>query len=485
MVTSAIALEEQIRQRYRQPKGVEQFGIEPIPEDRKTVGGLDIFSILLGLALNPGSILVGGLAVVSGLSFLGAVSAIAIGTAIAVAAYTIMATVGVDYGLPGQVGTRMAYGLRGAKWIPSLIRTFASIYWFAFQTVAGSLALIAVLERWTSHHYSLVTVSLLFALLQALVAIVGYDSLKQLSRAALPLKIGILLFALMVMATHSDPHFAPASVLSYPGSDKASWVLFVTWLNVTAANSLTMVTDSADFCRYTRGRFDMWWGTIAGKWGGAVFSAVLGAYAAAATEGHVANMFQVVAGLTSGWLPLLLLIVVIALDNWTINVLNLYTGGLSLSNIFEGLGRFWSTLIISVLGVALSVFPDVVNGYTSYVGMLGNLFSPIAGILIADYLFVKRMRIDVVALFEAHGPYRYWHGFNLIAVLWTVIGFLIYMFLIPQAWIQTLCTMLITGCGYWLTTRMVAIRSTVMARASRPGDQREQVDDLAWELAAR
>jgi len=484
MPTNA-SLEERIRHRYHQPKGVEQFGIEPIPEEKKTVGGLDIFSIILGLALNPGSILVGGLAVVSGLSFVGAVSAIAIGMAIAVIAYTIMATVGVDYGLPGQVGTRMAYGIRGAKWIPSFIRTFASIYWFAFQTVAGSIALIAVLERWTGSHYSLVTVSLIFALLQAFVAIVGYDSLKHLSRAALPFKVGILLFALWVMVTHDDPHYAPSAVWAYAGGPKSSWILFVTWLNVTAANSLTMVTDSADFCRYTRGRFDMWWGSFAGKWGGSVFSAILGAYGAAATQGKVANMFQVVAGLTSGWVPLALLVLVIALDNWTINVLNLYTGGLSLSNIFEKLGRFWTTLIISVLGIGLSVFPDVVNGYTSYVGMLGNFFSPIAGVLLADYLFVKRMRVDVVALFEPNGPYWYWRGFNPIAVAWTVIGFLIYMFVIPQAWIQTLCTLLITSAGYWATTRWVAIRSTVMARASRPGDQRESVDELAWDLAAR
>ncbi len=481
----AVSLEEHIRYRYRQPKGVEQFGIEPIPEGKKTVGGFDIFSIILGLALNPGSILIGGLAVVSGLSFIQAVSAISIGMAIAVAAYTIMATVGVDYGLPGQVCARMVYGLRGAKWIPSLIRTVASIYWFAFQTVAGSIALVAVLERWTGHHYSLVQVSLLFAVLQAFVAIVGYDSLKHLSRAALPLKVGILLFALIVMATHNDPHFAPSAVLAYGGSEKSDWLLYVTWLNVTAANSLTMVTDSADFCRYSRGRFDMWWGTVAGKWGGTLFAAVLGAYGAAATQGKVANMFEVVAGLTHGWLPLLLFVVVIALDNWTINVLNLYTGGLSLSNILEGLGRFWSTLIISVLGVALSVFPGVVHGYTSYVGMLGNFFSPIAGILVADYLFVKRMRIDVVALFESDGPYRYWRGFNLIAVLWTVIGFLIYMFLIPQAWIQTLCTMLLTAGGYWLTTRLVAMHSKAMARASRPGDEREGAGDLAWDLAVR
>ena len=479
------AIEEQIRRRYRQPKGVEQFGIEPIPEEKKSVRGLDIFSIILGLALNPGAILVGGLAVVSGLSFIGAVTAITLGMLIAVIPYTIMATVGVDYGLPGQVGTRMAYGLRGAKWIPSLIRTFASVYWFAFQTVAGSIALIAVLHRWTGSDFSLVSVSLVFALMQAFVAIVGYNSLKHLSRLALPLKLGILGYALYVMATNSDPNYAPTAVLSYAGGPKASWVLFVTWLNVLAANSLTMVTDSADFCRYTRGRWDMWWGTTAGKLGGAFFSAILGAYAGAATLGKTANMFQVVANLSTGWVPLAALVLVIALDNWTINVLNLYTGGLSLSNIFEKLGRFWTTLIISALGIALSVVPDVVNGYTSYVGMLGNFFSPIAGVLVADYLFVKRMQIDVVGLFERNGPYWYWRGFNPIAALWTVAGFLIYMFIIPQAYIQTLCTLLITGAGYYATTRLAAMRSTVMARASRPGDQRESVDELAWDLAVR
>ncbi len=478
-------IEEKIRQRYRQPKGVEQFGIEPIPPEKKTVRGWDIFAIILGLALNPGAILVGGLAVVSGLSFLGAVTAITAGMAIAVAAYTTMATIGVDYGLPGQVGNRMAYGIRGAKWIPSFIRTFASIYWFAFQTLAGSIALIAVMERWTGSHYSLVSVSLGFALLQAAVALVGYDSLKHLSRIALPFKLAILAYALFVMMMNNDPNFAPAAVLSYAGGPKAGWLLFATWVNVTAANSLTMVTDSSDFCRYTRARSDMYWGTIAGKMGGAIFSAILGAYGAAATLGKTANMFQVVANLTSGWVQLLALVVVIALDNWTINVLNLYTGGLSLSNIFEKLGRFWTTLIISVLGVALSVVPDVVNGYTSYVSMLGNLFSPIAGVLMADYLLVKRMRIDVVALFERGGPYWYWRGLNLVAALWTVIGFLIYMFVIPQAWIQTPCTLLLTGAGYWATIRLVAMRSAVMARASRPGDQRETMDELAWDLAVR
>ena len=115
---SVSEIEEKIRRRYHQPKGVEQFGIEPVPNELKTVRWFDIFSIIFGFALNPGSILVGGLAVVSGLSFLGAVGAITCGVLLATIAYTIMATVGVDFGLPGQVSTRMVYGLRGAKMGP-------------------------------------------------------------------------------------------------------------------------------------------------------------------------------------------------------------------------------------------------------------------------------------------------------------------------------------------------------------------------------
>jgi nucleobase:cation symporter-1, NCS1 family len=484
---TTVEIEEKIRQRYHQPKGVEQFGIEPVPPELKTVRWHDIFSIIFGFALNPGSILVGGLSVVSGLSFIGAVGAITSGVLLATIAYTIMATVGVDYGLPGQVSTRMVYGLRGAKWVPSFLRTIASTYWFAYQTVAGSLAVVAILDRWTGTPHSLVVVSVTFAVLQAIVAIIGYGSLKHLSRSALPFKIVILSYVVWLMATSGLPHFSFSEVLAYPGNpEKANWLLFVTWMNVTAAGSLTMVTDSADFCRYTRGRTDMWLGTLIGKVGGGCFAALLGAYGASATLGKTANVFEIVSGLSSGWFALLMFLIVIALDNWTINVLNLYTGGLSLSNMFEKLGRFWTTVIISVLGIALSATPDVVKGYTTYVGMLGNVFSPIAGVLIADYLFVKRMQIDLVGLFETKGPYWYWMGVNPVAVVWTLIGFLAYMFVIPKEWIQVLVTVTMTGAGYWLTVKLLAPRFEQLAVAAHPAlTQREAIEDLDWELAVR
>ena len=159
-------LEERVRRRYHQPKGVEQFGIEPIPTEKRTVGWFDIFAIIFGFALNPGSIMTGGLAVVADLSFLGAVVSItAAGTMLAMIFYLVMATLGADYGIPRTGGHADDLWTARRDSVPSLLRTIASTYWFAFQTVAGAIAVVAVLQHWTGVHYSLITVSLIFQVL--------------------------------------------------------------------------------------------------------------------------------------------------------------------------------------------------------------------------------------------------------------------------------------------------------------------------------
>jgi purine-cytosine permease-like protein len=153
-------------------------------------------------------------------------------------------------------------------------------------------------------------------------------------------------------------------------------------------------------------------------------------------------------------LALLALLVFLCVDAWTINVLNLYSGGLSLSNMFERLGRFWTTLIASALGIALTAVPGV-QDYYSHITMLGDLFAPVAGVLVFDYLFISRLHIDLSALYDRKGSYRYWFGFNRVAVGWTAIGVVICFYLIPTSLLPSLLTALITGTGYTLTMRFI------------------------------
>ena len=453
-MSSAIDIERRLRARYRQPAGVEQFGIEPVPEELKTVRWFDLFSIMFNFLINPGTMLAGGLMVAAGLSFQTALAAGFFGTIVALVFYLIMATLGVDYGIPGLVATRAVYGLRGAKVIPSLLRALVTIYWFSFQTLVGAMAIVAVLAKVTGITYPLIWVSVIFGLIQACVAVIGFGSLKVLARVALPIKVIVLGYLFILFAYHDDPNFDLTRVLSYPGAGGWSWVLFAGWLNVTIAGWLTNITDAADFARYTRSRTDMWIGTLAAGALGALLSTALGAYGAAATLGKVTNPFVLTAQVETSWVAFLAVLVFLCVDDWTINVLNLYSGGLSLSNMFEWLGRFWTTLIVSVAGVALCGVPDVLD-FFRYVSMFGNVFSPVAGVLVFDYLFVRRMQIDVAALYDPKGCYRYWLGLNPIAVAWTAIGFLICTYVISTAWIPALLTLLITGVGYLLTVCVV------------------------------
>ncbi|PZR90079.1 MAG: hypothetical protein DLM67_17980 [Candidatus Nephthysia bennettiae] len=479
-IQQSVGLDSELAQHYRQPGGVEQFGIEAIPEDRRTVKWYDLFAIILNFLVNPGTILVGALAVAAGLAFWAAVVSLVLGISIAFGAYVVMATVGVDYGLPGQVATRFAFGIRGAKVAPSILRSISSVYWFAFQTIAGALGIVAVLHQITGRDFNLAVVSVLFAFAQALIATVGYNSLKYLSRVAFFSKIAITAILLWVLI--SQQGHSPLQVFGYQGKLGWNWVVMAVWVNAAAAAWLSMITDAADFCRYSRSRADMWVGTFLAAVLGQGISVFLGGYAIASVAGKNTNPFDVMAAGASLWVLIALLIYVV-FDNWTINVLNLYTGGLALCNIFTKVGRFWTTLVVSALGIALSLFPSLINGYSSQVSIIGDLFAPIAGILIADYVFVRHMKLDVPALFQRNGRYWYWRGFNWVAIGWTILGFIISVF-IPPVMIKTLSTMIITGVLYLVTEAILRSRVDVVARAAADVEVRVDLAQLDRELAA-
>jgi cytosine/uracil/thiamine/allantoin permease len=64
------------------------------------------------------------------------------------------------------------------------------------------------------------------------------------------------------------------------------------------------------------------------------------------------------------------------------------------------------------------------------------------------------MRIDVPALFDPKGIYRYWHGVNVTAIVWCFVGGGVY-YLLPVAALPAVIVPLITGTGYLITMRVL------------------------------
>src|SRR6478736_3710544 len=167
---------------------VEEFGVEPIPAELRTVGWRDLFAINFTFFLNPVMYLLGAFAVVDGgLPLPWAIAAVVVGQALAYAALVVVAQPGVDHGLPGQVAMRATLGFWGARLLSSPYRVIAATYWFAAQALTSAYGFQAIVQVLTGHRPPLVPVALGLAAVHAVLALLGFDVMRYVLRVLLPL----------------------------------------------------------------------------------------------------------------------------------------------------------------------------------------------------------------------------------------------------------------------------------------------------------
>jgi nucleobase:cation symporter-1, NCS1 family len=452
---------------------VEEYGVEPIPAELRTVGWRDLFAINFTFFLNPVMYVLGALAVAAGgLPLWWAIAAMVGGQALAFAFLIVVAQPGVDHGLPGQVALRATLGFWGARILSSPYRVIAATYWFAAQALAGGLGFQAIVEVMTGRQLPLVPIALALAVFHATLAVLGFDVMRYVVRVVLPLSLAFSGILIALYLSSDDPRYAVGRVFDSP-EQRLTWLGFATFVTVMCGASLTLVTNVADFCRYTRSRRDMRIGLAASAIASAAVTTFVGGYAAAATG--ETNPFVAVADLTGVDALLALLLAAIVVQTVAANITNVYTAGLSLVNTLPRLGRFRATLIVAAAAIGLSAFPDFVNHAERWIVHLGNVGAPLTGVILADYLLRKRARIDVPALYDASGPYRYVRGINVAALAAVVVGVSVYSVL-PHEWLKVVWGVAVGALAYVaLTTLQTALAprlplryAPLVGRASTP-----------------
>jgi NCS1 family nucleobase:cation symporter-1 len=445
---------------------VEEFGVEPIPAELRTAGWRDLFAINFTFFLNPVMYLLGAFAVVDGrLPLWWAVAAMLVGQALAYAALVIVAQPGVDHGLPGQVAMRATLGFWGARLLSSPYRVIAATYWFAAQALTGGLGIQALVQAMPGHHHlRLVPIALCLAVFHAVLAVLGFDVMRWLLRIVLPVSLAFTGVLIGLFVSTGDSHFDVGRVFASP-HQHLTWVGFVKYVTVMAGASLTLVGNIADFCRYTPTRRDMRIGLVASALTATVVTTFVGGYAAAATG--ETNPFIAVSQLTSSTVLLVALAAAIVVQGIAANITNVYTAGLSLVNSVPPLGRVRATVLVAGAAVALSGFPDFVNHAQSWITHLGNVAAPLTGVVLADYLVRQRGRIDVAALFDPDGRYRYLNGVNVEAVL-AVAGAVAVYYSLPDSWLKVAWG---AGSGAAIYLGLVALARVFVPRPARPVPQ--------------
>jgi NCS1 nucleoside transporter family len=436
---------------------VEEYGVEPIPPELRTTRWRDLFAINFTFFLNPVMYVLGAIAVVGfGLPLPWAILAMVLGQALAYAVMVPIAEVGVDYGLTGQVAARATLGFWGARLLSSPYRVIAATYWFAAQAIAAAYAIQAVVQAMGGGKPPLVPVALSVAVFHAILAVLGFDVMRWLLRVVLPLSLAFVAVMVTLYASTDDPRYDVGRVFDSP-DQHLTWVGFAGAVTLMAGSSLTLVTSVADFCRYTPTRRDVRIGLTASALAAALVDTFIGGYAAAATG--ETNPFIALADLTANKVLLALLLVAIVVQGISANIGNVYTAGLSLVNSIPALGRLRATILVAVAAVGLSAAPDVIDSAQRWIVHLGNVAAPLAAVMLVDYVVVKRRQIDVKALFDPNGPYRYLNGINVSAFVAIGSGVALY-YALPQSWLKIAWGLGAAAVVYLFCLRLLAPRYT-------------------------
>jgi NCS1 family nucleobase:cation symporter-1 len=272
----------------------------------------------------------------------------------------------------------------------------------------------------------------------------GIDSIRLLLNIKAPLLIalGLLLLGWAYrQAGGFGPILAQPSAFD-PGQPKAGqfWAFFFPALTGMIGFWATLSLNIPDFSRYARTQRDQ----ITGQALGLPLTMALYAFIGVAVTSATTIIFgetiwDPVDVLTRFKNPVVLVVAMLALCIATLAT-NIAANVVSPANDFAHLAPQKITfriggLITGIVGIVMMPWKLVSDpsGYI-FTWLIGYsaLLGPIAGIMIADYFIIRRTKLNVAALYDADGEYRFTNGFSLaglsallIAVLPNLPGFLV------------------------------------------------------------
>lgn len=474
-------IEKEIAEKYKNPKNVEQFGNEPIPDKLKTVKWYELFAIFASFFITPVHMMIPGTMVLAnGLSFWGAVWSQTLGAMVAFAFAALYATVATKYGLPGAVASRLSLGSKVSRFIPSLLRATTSVILFATQTLGGGLFIQSLLRSATGQVYNLIVISIIFAIFQTIIAIVGFEGLKKVTRVIFPVKMIGMAYIAYALITSGLPEFNWTAVTTAPAASPG-WSGFALSMSMSIGIFFTLITDSSDFCRYTRSKPDMWFGVVVGSGVSVFIAAFFGAYAAVAIKNW--NIFEAMTHLNPSIPVIAFLILMVVLDNWSVNILNLYTAGLCLVNVVPQLGRFWWTVVAGVIASIASCFPVFITSAEVIILKFGLVFSPLVGVLIADLVLLKKYKLDITSLMKTQGRYSYSNGVNILAVIVVAIGCITFNFW-PTEMLPALSNAVFSLVLYYVLVKILSPHWESLRIASIPFEEESIITNAKEKLSA-
>jgi putative hydroxymethylpyrimidine transporter CytX len=110
---------------------------------------------------------------------------------------------------------------------------------------------------------------------------------------------------------------------------------------------------------------------------------------------------------------------------------NIYSGAVSLQNIFPRASQRSLIVVISAIAVALAAVLTMTL-YESFLFFLGSIFVPLFGMLAADHFVNRRGKLEVDDLYTTEGRYWFSGGVRMWAFVPWIVGFAVFHWVNPS-----------------------------------------------------
>src|SRR6201993_4990021 len=434
--------------------------LAPIPLSKRTWGTWNYAALWISMSLCIPTYMLASSLIEGGMNWWQAILTIFIGNTVVLIPMILNGHAGAKYGIPFPVFARASFGTKGAN-IPAMLRAIVACGWFGIQTWIGGFAIYLMLKIWFPTLETLPQIFpasfglqtgpaitfFLFWLLNMFVVYLGVDSIKKLlvfKAFFLPVAALALLFWAISAGNGLGPILSQSSKFT---TNKDFWNYFFPALTGMVGFWATLSLNIPDFTRYAKSqRAQIMGQTIALPTSMTLFS-FIGVVVTSATfviYGETIWDPLVLAGKFESKLIVSIAMIAVAISTLATNIAaNIVSPANDFANLSPTKINFktggYITGLIGILIFPWKLIADP-NGYIfTWLIAYSSLLGPIGGIMIVDYYFIRKQKLQVTELYEAKGEYTYSSGINyyavialIVAIIPNVPGFLTTIKVIPQ-----------------------------------------------------
>lgn len=331
--------------------------------------GLNLFFLWFGAAVSVAEILTGGY--LAELGWQRGIWAIVLGHLAGTLLLVLAGLIGFTQKTPAIASTRISFGKNGSYLI-SVINILQLVGWTAIMIIEGGAAMNAI----TSSLFHLNEPLLMSALIGALVGFWvfwGVKGFKMINTIAVA-----LLFTLTVVMSWVVFSGEPAATdaIKPKGAFGMGFELSI----IMPLSWFPLISDYTSLAKSKKGALIApFLGYFVGSCWMYMIGMAGGLFSGSADPTKV--MLAANLGLTA--------MAIFGLSTVTTTFLDVFSAGVSLTNIFPKVNERWAAVVFAVLGTGLAlIFP--MEHYTNFLYLLGSVFSPLIAVLLTDYFFLKQ-----------------------------------------------------------------------------------------------